>query len=565
MGRFASGPFWSGFFLSLFFVAFGQPAWIAGMGIFAAAFGYALFWMSMFLLQEGRHRFWLAVIWYGCVQGIQLSWMTSTHYMGPLIFAVYVMLLVGLGIQFGFLSSFLRPKKALSFMETLGFAGFWILLEWSRIYFLSGFTWNPAGLALADNRYSLQIASVFGVYGLSFWVIWTNLAGLKAWMSRSRLAIAIWALIALIPYGFGWVYQAVVRSHFQEGGQMTALLLETGLRVEQKSRDGQNPEAFIPALVQWERIWEYLKEAEPTGLIVLPEAAFPYGAYTPFCRFESLQWRWSQHFEASANPSFPPLEFPYAIPIEREDGAVWMVTNAFLAQTLANEFHADVIVGLDTEEGGRRYNAAFLFHPEGSVPETYAKRVLAPIGEYIPLQQIAWFKEFLKRHFGIGESFDVGKEAKVFAAQVPLGVAICLEEIYSALVREMRQGGARLLVSLSNDVWFPDSRLARQHFDHGRIRAVENGVFLLRSSNMGITGGVDCFGQPFGPLFEGKMSLSANSASASPRVEGVRVSVPLVSYATLYSFWGDKAILGFGTFSFFIARVWKWRWKKRLP
>jgi apolipoprotein N-acyltransferase len=418
-----------------------------------------------------------------------------------------------------------------------------VLLEWMRLFFLTGFTWNPAGLALAGSRYSIQWAAVFGIYGLTFWVIWTNLSALALLRSPSFKKCAVWLFLALFPHGFGLAHEIWVKTFFQAKKEIWAAAVDTSLKVEEKNRDRLHPEAYVPPLIQWERVWSYLDPKCPLDLIILPEAAFPYGTDEPHCPLDLLKERWRIRFGAE-EADFPPLEAPYAELCTWKGQPQWMATNAFFAQTLANRFKAHVIVGFDYDEtDNRRRNSAFLFRPKSSF-ERYDKRILAPVGEYIPLQNVEWIAEFLLREFGIGGSFEPGTEAKVFQSHVPIGVPICLEEMYSGLARDLRRRGAELFVSLSNDVWFPGTRLAKQHLDHGRIRAVENGVFLLRSSNMGWTGAIDCFGHPI------KMR-SPGAAGA------IYFSVPAFSYPTLFSLWGDNAILvvSIGAIAVFALRV----------
>jgi apolipoprotein N-acyltransferase len=536
MSRFIS------FALSLFLVAFGQPAWFPAAGLLAAAVGYALFWKGMLEWPKSLSRFFFAALWFMAVHAIQLSWMTTTHYMGPFILGVYAFLLFGLGVQFGLFALLLDPKKGPSPLQCIALSGGFVLLEWMRLYFLTGFTWNPAGLSLGASRYAVQLAALFGIYGLSFWVIWTNLAALAFLQKPTAKRAAGWAILALFPYAFGLSHESWVKSGFSPKKQLTAALIDTGLKVEEKNRDRVNPRSFIPPLEQWERVWTYLERGRPPDLIVLPEAAFPCGTDKPIGPLEVFKERWKAHFKDASEEDFPPLKPLYVAPFDWEGRSYWMATNAFAAQTLANHFQADLIVGFDYDDGiGGRTNAAFLFRPNKS-PDRYDKRILAPVGEYIPLQKIRWVSEFLARQFGIHASFNAGKEAIVFQSHMPIGVPICLEELYSGLVRDLRQRGAELIVGLSNDVWFPSSRLARQHFDHSRIRAVENGVYFLRSSNMGVTGGIDCFGQPIGVLsFE--------------KPGAVYLTIPIFSSPTLFSFWGDAAILSISGFSFLIFVV----------
>jgi apolipoprotein N-acyltransferase len=197
------------------------------------------------------------------------------------------------------------------------------------------------------------------------------------------------------------------------------------------------------------------------------------------------------------------------------------------------------------------YNAAFHFFPLDFPYERYEKQILVPIGEYIPFRQWDRFAQFIGNQFGIYSSFDPGVESKVFKTPVPSGISICLEETFAHLIRQSRLKGAELFVNLTNDAWFPDSKLPYQHFDHGRVRAVENGVPILRACNSGISGAIDCFGRIVKTLPVEKKGVSILS-----------VSLPIRSYTTLYTIWGDGAILGISLsamLSYFLFR------KKKLP
>lgn len=523
--------------ISFLLVGLGQPAWIPEAGFLAAAGGYSLFWKAMLQWPKRRSRFLLASFWFMAVHALQLSWMTSTHYMGPFILVVYVFLLIGLGLQFGLFSLFLN--KSTTQFQCVALAGGFVLLEWMRLFLFTGFTWNPAGLAFGGSIAAIQLASFLGIYGLSFWVIWTNLGALAFLQRPSRKRAAIWATLVLFPYGFGVAHESWVKRSCPFSKSITAAMIDTNILVEEKHRDHKTPQAFIPPLAQWERVWSYLLKDRPVDLIVLPEGAFPYGLNNPFCPVDLFKERWELHFGHLADFDLPPLESPYADLYEVGGKSHWIATNAFFAQVLANQFHADVIVGLACDDGKElQTNSAFLFRPYGE-PQRYDKRILVPIGEYVPLQNFRFIADFIAREYGIAASFDVGKEAKIFHSRFAIGVPICLEEMHSELVRDIRSRGAELLVSLSNDVWFPSSRLAKQHFEHGKIRAVENGVFLLRSSNKGISGGVDCFGRPIG--------------IRSPGTPGaIYLSIPIFSYPTLYSIWGNGLILSISSLSFLI-------------
>lgn len=507
--------------LSFFLVAFGQPAWSYPLSLVAAAVGYALFWVG------ARNRFWLGTIWFGAVQAVHVSWLTSTQYMGPLILAVYLFLLVAMGIQFGFLTRLIRFP--LCFPQMLGLAGFWVLMEWIRIFPCTGFTWSPIGLSLSANSFSIQFSSLFGIYGLSFWVIVTNLLALRAMLSCTKKRVAFWAISALLPYAFGVVHQQVWEQTSKVGKELSVALVQTALLPDQK--EFTRSKAFVPPATQWDRILSYLGQTgfSHFDLIVLPEGAVPGGIKRFFYPFEAVQLIWESQFGVGSSIDFPPLVRPYAVRGKRGN---WEVSNAFWLKSLSNRFGAEVIAGLEDADENGRYNAAFHVQPRKNEMDRYEKRILVPVGEYVPLSRWNFLSNFIASKFEILDSFDAGLKAHVFQGALPIGISICMEETYSHLVREIRLAGAELFVSISNDAWFPASKLAQQHYDHGRIRANENGICLLRSCNTGVTAVIDCFGKPL-KIFP----VSDHTAGV------LALNVPVRSYPTLYLFWGDLAIL----------------------
>lgn len=508
--------------LSFLLVAFGQPASQPVLGIVSAFVGYALFWKGMWIFDKGKKRFLLSLLWFACVQAVQLSWMVSFQYMGPMILLVYLFLIISLGVQFGLLS-LLIPKRPLFFSEILGISGTWVLLEWVRLFFMTGFTWNPVGLALTSTSFSMGWASIGGIYFLSFWVILVNLLGYSAlFFYPSRKRTTLWLGLGLLPFVFGFSQQMLVSKN---APMFSAVLVQTSLSPEE--RDGRiSPDHFISHWNQWRRILKYLPYEKDFDLLVLPESALPHGAYRMVYSFENFTHLWQEKFGEASLDYLPSLKKPLA----EKRGNSWYVCNAYWGQSLANLLQTEIIIGLDDQDeiSQNYYNAAFHFLPESDTPpDRYEKRILVPMGEYIPWE---WTKDIAAK-FGIFASFTPGEEAKVFSGKIPIGISICIEEIYSSLMRENRIKGAKLFVNITNDVWFPGVRLPKQHFYHGAVRAVENGIPIVRATNTGITGAVDAFGRK-------REFLSSPDTAGS-----VYVEMPLVTYSTLYSFWGDSFIL----------------------
>ncbi len=489
---------------SLFLVAFGQNS-IFGIG--TAAIGYACFWRTINRkFSRTRDRFWAFFVWYAICLAIQLSWLTSTRYMGLGILVIYILIIILFSLQFGSLAFFFNTKS-FSLKHCIALSSFYVILEWSRLFYIPG-NWIPAGLFFSSTP-AIQFAALFGVYGLSFWVMFINSYALCA---KNRF---VWCALALFPYLFGFVQQEYVKRFIPVEQNLSIALVQTGILPEQKDRMHGYAGSYIPPIIQWERIWEKLDQETKVDLIVLPEAAVGMNAYHRYYPFEMVEILWQYHFGKKGLES---LSFC-------EDKKV---SNAYIAQSLANHFQADVILGLVNH----RYNSAFCFHPGEIPPEHTAKRFLVPLGEYVPFSQNKWMANFFSENFGVNGTFDVGNETKIFSSHLPIATSICVEETYSQFMRDLRKQGARLFVNVTNDIWFPKSGLPSHHFNLGKIRSAENGVYSLRSCNTGITGVIDCFGK-----------VVKTIQPSEEKVDVLYMNVPIKSFKTLYSWWGDGAIL----------------------
>ncbi len=535
-------------------VAFGQPAWIWWFGLLAAVFGYACFWRVLLSLTRPIERFYTTMGWFAAVQTVQLSWAISHPY-----FYIYGLLLVFawfIGAQMGLLALLITPQtiKRIAFLPAI--AGVWVILEWSRLFILSGFPFGPIGLALTGSIYPLQFASIGGIYLLSYWVMLTNLLFLHAWIKENKRMQGLLCLfVAAIPYIFGWIH---IQWHRAEEAKSTkfvnTLLIQTAFPVEEKVSFANFEEVRQFVLNQWKQIFALIaeKQIKKVDLIVLPENLVPYGTYSLIFPYPSALKIWTDAFGPKAIESLPALNGPYADFVTIDNKTSWYVNNAYFSQALANLFHAHLVIGLedqlydDNDQQEESYSAALHFYPQSQQSNgkisRYEKRVLVPMGEYIPFE---CFRKWAAK-YGVHGSFTCGKTAKLFNGPVPLGPSICYEEAFGHLMRDNRTKGAELLVNLTNDGWYPHSKLPQQHFDHARLRAIENGVPLVRACNTGITGVVDSLGRIVGKW--------GNSAQESQEKAGAfQIAVPTYHFHTLYTFWGDYFALGLSLFSIVIA------------
>lgn len=536
---------WQKWLLAIFsalLVAFGQPAWSWITGLAAAVFGYALFFRVLLAFPKASHRFWIATGWYTFIEIIQLSWLISHPY--SYIYAVLILFSFLLGLQFGILALLIQPKSFSRLIFLAAIASLWTVFEWSRLFFFSGFSWNPAGLSLTGAIYPLQFASLWGVFGLSFLVMWVNLLAIRLWiMPRKLQSTALFVLFALLPYAYGVVHYTVHEKAMEKSPNdpLSVLLVQPSFPIEESFnfRDAEELRAYV--LAEWRQVLSIMKKqmGKSLDLIILPEYMVPYGTYFPIFTKDEVHKTLKEELNLSNLDMLPVAKEPIAGIVDTPNGKALLLSNAYWVQALSNIFKSAVIVGLEDvyygPNGEREcYNAAFYFRPQEEVIQRYEKRVLVPMGEYIPLEVC----RKLAAKYGISGSFTCGKEAKVFSGKVPFSTSICYEEMFGDLMREGRGKGAELLVNITSDAWFPNSRLPQQHFDHARLRTVENGIALVRACNTGVTGAVDSLGRIIAVLEDKEKGFEWKSDS-------LHVNVPTYHYYTLYSFWGDKFILIF--------------------
>jgi apolipoprotein N-acyltransferase len=525
------------FSISLIIISFAQPAWVNFFCYFAAIFGYCLFWISIKNINSKKRRFWISTLFFAIANCVHLSWMSSTKYQTPFILIVYAFFVFCIGIEFAIVSVLVPRKKSdFKIIHIFALPAIYTLFEWSRIFFLSGFTWNPIGLALTNNHLSIQLASIVGIYGLSYIVLMINVLFYFAieFIKEKREYLHIGILIVFGIYIFGYINIHIQKKSFFESKKIKVALVQTSLYPEQRGSFSSYEKGVYSPLEQWDRIFSFFKDIkeEKIDMIVFPEIAVPFDAFGHIYPLHIIEWMWKNYFPQKSNFTFPKLQYPHSF----LKGNINYVSNSYLAKMISNYFESDVLIGLEniSPSTNLAYSCCFCFHPNNDLFERYKKQKLVPIGEYFPF---AWSKEIAKK-FGIIDCFTPGKKNKIFKTKddVKIASSICYEETYSSLILKKRKKGANLFVNITNDGWFPKSKLPKQHFDHGKIRAVENGVGVIRSCNTGITAGIDCFGRVIKKLTKKNVSHE--------NIAGVLIlDVPLYNYHTIYSMWGDVFIV----------------------
>ena len=335
----------------------------------------------------------------------------------------------------------------------------WVSIEFARER-ITGFPWNLLGTAQVDNISLTRIASLTGVYGISFEIMLVNVALAAAFLvpkkKRTTLLVAAFASAIVLQSGSLIDAPALRTDH-------DALLLQENVPVEESwTRD-----SFEQTLRDLSGL--SLKGSQPENpggtaaevikpdLIVWPESPAPFYTTDPLFR------------EALSN-------------LARES-RTWVVTGAIGSEPLRQA----------GEPGSQIFNSAVLISPSGDWTARYDKVHLVPFGEYLPFPRLFAFAGGLTKEVG---QFEAGRSRRPLdAGGKKLGVFICYESVFPSEVREFADNGAQVFVNLSNDGWYGDSGAYAQHLNQTRMRAVENDRWLLSATNTGVTASIDPFGR----------------------------------------------------------------------
>lgn len=370
----------------------------------------------------------------------------------------------------------------------------WVSLEYIRTHLITGFPWELVGYTQFSQLPVIQIADIFGVYGVSFVILFGNAAIFLAylfvarcdWQGHSvntRLAIGsvvTFALIFCAVWYYGkWRIQSI---HNLVSRAPTARIAIVQGNIDQ---DKKWDPAFQTASTKKYINLSFLAKKNHPDLFVWPETATPF--------------YFLNHLELSR-----------------------------IVQQGIHDIGSDFLFGSPSFRLQKNhieyYNSAFLVGPEGEVYGKYDKAHLVPFGEYVPLKK--WLPFVGKMVESVGD-FQAGKKGQTIQwGKYRIGVLICYEIIFPDLSRLMTQNNAALLFNITNDAWYGESSAPYQHFSMAIFRAVENRRSLVRSANTGISGFVDPTG---------------NVVASTPLFQDAVITreVPILDEITFYSRFGD--------------------------
>jgi apolipoprotein N-acyltransferase len=157
------------------------------------------------------------------------------------------------------------------------------------------------------------------------------------------------------------------------------------------------------------------------------------------------------------------------------------------------------LVGLVSRSPEGPHNAAQLIAPDGRLDGVYRKRERVPFGEYVPFRGL--IPRFaVERWFDVLDRFeDIGAgdadQTLLPTAWGKASVTICYEALFPRWALRDARRGARLIINMTNDGWYPKTWEPAQHFHVNRLRAVETRSWLIRSANMGLSGVISPWGE----------------------------------------------------------------------
>jgi apolipoprotein N-acyltransferase len=334
----------------------------------------------------------------------------------------------------------------------------WVASELGRQYVWDGFPWALLGYSQVSVLPVAQLASVTGVYGLSLLLALTSATVALVIVGRDATRWRVAAAVAIVVAAFVfWGKARIADGSLATSGSSVRVAVVQGNILQGEKWNPELRDAII------DRYLTMTKQAVARGatFILWPESSMPV------------------NFDGDIVRSSP-------------------------IRRLAREAHVTLLIGSDQEEQirtevpsgqptSRLYNAAFLVKPDGSIGAVYRKMHLVPFGEYVPLQKLLFFVGPIVESVS---AFTSGESPVL----LPVGThnastAICYEVIFGSSIRQFVNNGSELLTTITNDAWYGRTSAPYQHWDQAAMRAIENGRYLARAANTGISGFVDPYGR----------------------------------------------------------------------
>ena len=377
-------------------------------------------------------------------------------------------------------------------------AGIWAVYEWTQTLGWWGVPWGR--LPIGQSRYivGLQTASWFGSYFITFLIVAVNLCVAYAYINRKSVKLMGICVAAILVFQYG----AGTALYFTDNkGEQTVKI--AAIQGNVSSLDKWSPASTQKTLDVYEKYT--LKAAEEGADIVL----------------------------------WPETALPYVVEPNNSEGR--------FCSKLAKRAGVTILVGAFSEDGeiDGDYNSIIAVLPDGSFHETvYSKRRLVPFGEFVPFKKVVEVViPPLADLVMTGEDILAGEDANVIELdEASVGCLVCFDSIYEELARDAVGEGAEVICLSTNDSWFSDSAALYMHNSQAQLRAIENGRYVVRAANTGISTVITDKGKvesQLDPLVEGMVigEVHINTHRTLYNVIGnVFVYLCIAALATLIAF-----------------------------
>ena len=466
-----------------------SPSKAFRLGLFSGLIHYLslIYWIVVVLGRYGNLNFFVA-------------------FLALVLLSFYLSLYLGL---FACLTTCLKDSR----FSIILMACFWVAIEYTKGHFLSGFPWCLLGYTQYEQLYLIQISDLFGVYGVSFLIVFANGLIFRVLTRRHHESNAPlkWGfpLLFIVLTGaliYGHHHLSGRRAGEKGGHNINAAIIQANINQSLK----WDPAYQKETIRTYQRLTRSTSSFKPQ-LIVWPETSLPFF-------FQDSQ-------------EFSPKIF-----------------------SLADKSGATLVFGSPAYKRVRGaikyYNRAYMITPEVQQVQYYDKTHLVPFGEYVPLKKYIPFISNLVQAAG---DFATGEKlVPLKTGDLSLGILICFEAVFPELVRTLVKEGANVLVNITNDAWFGMSSAPYQHLSMAVFRAVENQRPMIRAANTG-------FSAFIGP----QGAILSESNLFSEEVLERSLSLPGPSL-TFYSRFGDLFAIALLVIS--LARIFsclRARWKLR--
>jgi apolipoprotein N-acyltransferase len=444
-------------------------AWIALVPLLYGLLAESSVEAPHYLRRSALAGYACGILWYA----LNSYWIYDTMYQyghvpSPGAVGILILYSLVLGLYFGlfgFLIALSRKASRTCAIPLLLAPFFWAAVELaaSRITCVP---WDQLGYSQVDNFLLTHLATVTGVYGISFLLIAGNALFVAALLTRSlhmRLRIGVGACLFAVLLQLGSfmppkpsstsAYAVMLQPNLDVGVENAWVGPEWDENVswimEQSQRTCTPAYAGMPTQDAKLITPQCGQNVPPPGLIAWPEA-----------------------------PSSFVSDDPRTVAMMR---------------TVTTTTHAPMIAGMFGHDASGTYNSGVVTGPDGSALGRYDKIHLVPYGEYIPYRDVFFFAHKLTQQIA---DLQRGWDRKVFRVDGhTFGIFICYESVFADEVRKFALNGAQVFVNISDDGWYGDTSAPWQHLNMARMRAIENRRWIVRDTNNGVTTSIDPYGR----------------------------------------------------------------------